>query len=86
MKMKKYIDADKFKERYFCFGYIDEISEEQFDAFPAEDVSPIVRCKDCKHFGHMIAEGKYSCKNLELPYCKAEDFCSYGEKKGDNEI
>lgn len=56
------------------------------DNIETEDVSPIVRCKDCKHFGHEIADGKHACNNYQLPYCMPEDFCSYGEKKGDYEI
>lgn len=41
--------------------------------FPAADVVPVVRCKDCKFwdFG--------DCYRLELS--RTDDFCSYGERK-----
>lgn len=84
--MKKYIDAEKFKEKYLCCGYLPEMSEQEFDEFEAADVVSVVRCWDCKHFGHAIGEGKHACNNYQLPYCKPEDFCSYGDRKGDNEI
>lgn len=48
---------------------------------PAANVAPIVRCRDCEHFGHLIAGEKHSCKNYQLPYCKPDDFCSYGKVK-----
>ena len=47
---------------------------------PAADVAPVVRCQDCEYFGHLIAEEKHACKNYQLPYCKPDDFCSYGKR------
>lgn len=35
--MPKYIDAGAFKEKYLCCGYLPEMSEEEFDDFPAAD-------------------------------------------------
>lgn len=32
--MPKYINADDFKAKYLCCGYLPEMSEEEFDAFP----------------------------------------------------
>lgn len=47
---------------------------------PTADVAPVVRCKECKHyepeeyeFGCVFAGG--------LSYVKADDYCSYGERK-----
>jgi len=37
----------------------------------------IVRCRECKHY---VGEGKY-CQ-LDR-HCTADDFCSYGERKGE---
>ncbi len=39
--MPKYIDRDAFKNEYLCWGYLPEMSEEEFDAFPAADVEPV---------------------------------------------
>lgn len=68
--MKKYIDAEKFKSMHMCCGYIDEMSEEQFDSFPASDVVPIKRAHwivsetdygFCESIGKNYKEKKYKC-------------------------
>jgi hypothetical protein len=41
----------------------------------------VVRCKDCKWFGRDMGYGKHDCKKYEMPYCLADDFCSYGERR-----
>lgn len=35
--MPKYINAEDFKAKYLCCGYLPEMSEEEFDAFPGSD-------------------------------------------------
>lgn len=43
-------------------------------------VAPVVRCKDCKYY----KPDEYECGcdfAGGLPYVKADDFCSYGERK-----
>lgn len=40
--MAKYIDAELVKQKYICCGYLQEISEEEFDSIPAADVAPVV--------------------------------------------
>lgn len=47
----------------------------------AADNVGVVRCGRCKYFGHKIMDGKHACENLQLPYCKEDDFCSYGQKE-----
>jgi hypothetical protein len=57
---------------------------------PTEDVVPVVRCKDCKHYkaqeksAHWENKTKYCCRTVTLKV-NDNDFCSYGERKGDNE-
>ncbi len=49
---------------------------------PAADVAPVVRCKDCKYY----KPDEYECGcdfAGGLPYVKAGDFCSYGERRED---
>ncbi len=54
---------------------------------PTADVVEVVRCKDCKHW--CIQEGNdinqsYFCSRDKMwcmPTRKADDFCSYGERK-----
>ena len=43
--MPEYIEKEAFKERYSCCGYLPEMSEKGFDAFPAADVAPVVHGK-----------------------------------------
>lgn len=59
--------------------WVDDMLDE-VDCFQPADVAPVVRCKDCKHyepeeyeFGCVFAGG--------LSYVKADDYCSYGERK-----
>lgn len=42
-----------------------------------EDMVFVVRCKDCKHWAHG------DCYRLELS--RPNDFCSYGERREDDE-
>lgn len=41
---------------------------------PAEDVAPVVRCRDCRKFKTC------GCRMVASGY---DDFCSYGERKED---
>ena len=50
-------------------------------SFPAADVAPVVRCKDCKHLVAVNVNGK------GIPTCRGsgmevapDEFCSRGEK------
>ena len=49
----------------------------------AADMEPVVRCKDCKHY-----DIGGSCIICVYQSRKADDFCSYGERKdgADNEM
>lgn len=56
---------------------------------PAADVSPVVRCKECKHWKPSGSKAGNSFSDMEYiggceftNYCRREsDFCSYGERK-----
>lgn len=90
--MARYIDAEKLTAEYIelqysdqtmgivCNRYLSEIK--RVARQPTADVAEVVRCKDCvywecgkdyepycNHFGNMMAD------------TKADDFCSYGERK-----
>lgn len=74
-------------ERLFADGVYAVIA-----AFPAADVAPVVRCKDCKH-STLPSEltrrygkpGTRTCHNMHAPSNRrnvgSNDFCSYGEQK-----
>lgn len=47
---------------------------------PTVDAVEVVRCNDCKHY----KPDEYECGcdfAGGLPYVKADDFCSYGERR-----
>lgn len=47
---------------------------------PIVDAVEVVRCRDCKHY----KPDEYECGcdfAGGLPYVKADDFCSYGERR-----
>ena len=47
---------------------------------PEEDVVPVVRCKDCKHYHDF--ETHFDCNLLcGMDDVQPNDFCSYGERK-----
>ena len=79
---KEYIDREAFKDEYLCCGYLPEMSEDEFDAFPAADVVEVVRCKDClystERYGHLECIHGVSYRNT---WNKPDFFCSYGERK-----
>lgn len=52
---------------------------------PIIDAVPVVRCKDCKNYGHNFENDTY-CKSVNgLTDPEEDDFCSYGEPKEDAE-
>ena len=63
--------------------WVDDMLDD-IDCFqPAADVAPVVRCKDCKYFqdnndGYPHEE----CRWVHEETPDADDFCSYGERKG----
>ena len=56
--------------------------------FPAADVAPVVRCKDCVWRGREECAMFYRCDCGEQHTWETDDdFCSYGERKEpDNEV
>lgn len=60
-----------------CEPSITEIDMDAFEAIPAEDVEPVVRCKDC------VKWGKRDCKRnpCAIDISSMDEFCSDGERK-----
>ena len=77
--------ADKNAEMKFITDYEDAILDNA-EYLIANDVVPVVRCKDCKHcrkdafFDYC---DKYS-RPFDKLYVEKDHFCSYGERKEDN--
>lgn len=70
--MPKHINADDFKAKYLCCGYLPEMSEEEFDAFPgvAYEGNECPHCgadvktselKPCPFCGSNRIEVRYLC-------------------------
>ena len=54
---------------------------------PTIDAVPVVRCKDCKHYDMGVCLKIYSDGNMHTEAWqrrKPDDFCSYGERKDDD--
>jgi hypothetical protein len=85
----EYIDKNAFKERYLACGWIDDMSEEEFDTFPTADVVSVVRCIDCRfrkatHNGEDYYCTVWDADESETAYVCDNDFCSYGERREDD--
>ena len=50
---------------------------------PDGDVVEVVRCKDCKHL--MFSDCYGECKRNHLGIVRPDDFCSFGERKEDDD-
>ena len=48
------------------------------------DVVPVVRCKDCKHL--MFSDCYGECSRGYMGIVSPDDYCSYGERKCNNEL
>jgi hypothetical protein len=59
--------------------YSDVFASQIADNLIANDVVPVVRCKDCKHW-HAETEHFVICSILE-GFMQRNDYCSYGERK-----
>lgn len=75
--MPEYIDREKLIAEYdrVHIGVAGGARKLMVDA-PTEDVVPVVRCSQCKHWNNG------DCYRIELT--RPDDFCSYGERKNDN--
>ena len=59
-----------------------------FETTTNADLVEVVRCKDCKHWERWattcgVADKGY-CNCHEVDAMEQDDFCSYGERKGDD--
>lgn len=53
------------------------------DLLPPADVVTVVRCKDCKHL--MFSDMYGECSQAHMGIVRPDDFCSYGERKENND-
>lgn len=56
------------------------------DEQPTADVVEVVRCKDCR-YGHQYTNDRVYCSLGHDMYAyRPNDYCSYGERRGDEQI
>lgn len=51
---------------------------------PAVDAVEVVRCKECKHRADEVEKGIYLCNLKMIGIVRANDFCSFGERREDD--
>lgn len=68
-KMDEYISKQAFKEKYLCCGWLPEMSEEEFDAFPAADVVEVRHARWIKH------EGYDECEACHVKAIYGSNYC-----------
>lgn len=76
--MKEYIE----KGAYIDAMHGDYRDVELVKNFPTADVEEVVRCRDCKWYGH-VGCAIQIVDDSDRP--KDDDFCSFGERKGGDE-
>ncbi len=72
-------DAKEEKQVKSLKGVFDFI-----DKFPVEDVVPVVRCRECKHFKTNINKENYCdihSTRWDKFYVNENEYCSRGEKR-----
>lgn len=87
--MAEYINRERARFEFERFFKAEEKTQNDCDSLlcmlPTADVVEVVRCSECKYFGKELKQGKHSCLNYQLPYCLGNDYCSYGERRSENE-
>ena len=80
--MAEYISKQAFKEKYLCCGWLPEMSEEEFNSFPAADVVEVTFCKDCRYYqdAKVNEKGFLICPASGMEITEM-DYCSYGQRK-----
>lgn len=83
---------EEYAEYSSVSGFSKDKVVEVLQSIATIDAVPVVRCKDCKHYKEFRTKkykqlmrmcyrrGKYDGEF----YVKADDFCSYGERRNEN--
>ena len=86
--MAEYINREDAKKSLIGWDTdpTDEEIEYALDNIPTADVVEVVRCRDCRMFvddkSALTTYCTRECKNLTV---KIDDYCSYGERRSENE-
>ena len=83
--MDDYISREAFKRKYLCCGYLPEMPGKEFDEFPAADVEPVVRCRDCEYSNKALYGWLWCTAGPCEGKVVLEDFyCKCGERRAEN--
>lgn len=86
---KRLIDANALPYENQVLSYDDEwcLKVSDIENAPTVDAVEVVRCKDCKHCClDLSGRENHLCMRKEVGFVvrrKANDFCSYGERRTD---
>jgi hypothetical protein len=93
--MSKYIKAEDLRTALLQKSFYPAIVAYELEHMPVANVVEVVRCKDCKHSKYKpiigkIEEGEptallHCTMFIKSQHIYEDDFCSYGERKADNE-
>lgn len=81
-------DAPRGVELFQCgWAELEAVQTDYIERLPAADVAPVVRCKDCKYGDYdSKPDGAMVCLRTKDGFWRKEtDFCSYGERKDNDE-
>ena len=74
-----FLMAENGEYDHYTSGFDEAVT--RVENFPAADVVPVVRCKDCRLRGREDCAMFYRCECGEQHTWETDnDFCSYGEK------
>lgn len=83
--MKEYIErasVHSIIEQTSAIAFTRGGMHKKIDSLPAADVAEVVRCKDCKYCDYKSNVIGCACfRGGLLRNTKANDFCSYGERR-----
>ena len=81
----EWADADVCEEYDDCtgcdWGFGLTTVKDVLNKLPTVDAVEVVRCKDCKHRADEWECGNYLCNLKMIGFVRANDFCSYGERR-----
>ena len=78
------IDADALMDEANSDGAYGYVDAKQISEAPTVDAVPVVRCRECKYRFKNNGHDKSGCPIIDANiWMDDDDFCSYGERKGD---
>ena len=82
---KRLIDANALIKEANADGAYGYVDAKQIADAPTVDAVPVVRCAQCKHFKRNLENDTYCSSVNGLTDPQEDDFCSYGERRADDE-